>query len=129
VTGFDATWAYFWLAVNKRPTRFWPAYFLTQPNAIFYQKGKIEKFGIFMGNFPNPEVADPSNQKMTQPRVKNFWRGPITNLDCPWLSIQCRHGPWSDLIPSIPHSKSEADLALAWVFFGPTYRDFFDPTR
>jgi len=29
------------------------------------QREKIEKFGIFRGNIPNPEVADPSNKKMT----------------------------------------------------------------
>jgi len=36
--------------------------FLTQPNEIFWSEGqKIEKFGIFGGNFPNPEVAaDPT---------------------------------------------------------------------
>jgi len=27
---------------------------------FFDPKGKIEKFGIFGGNFPNPEVADPT---------------------------------------------------------------------
>jgi len=34
--GPDPTRAYFWPAVNKRPTRLWPRYFLTQPEAIFF---------------------------------------------------------------------------------------------
>jgi len=35
---------YFWPAENKRPTRLWPEYFLTQPDEIFFDpKGKIKK--------------------------------------------------------------------------------------
>jgi len=31
----DPTQAYFWPAVNKRPTQLWPGYFLTWPDVIF----------------------------------------------------------------------------------------------
>jgi len=46
---------------------------LTRSDEIFLtQKVKIEKFGIFKGNFPNLEVADPTRptratKKMTLP--------------------------------------------------------------
>jgi len=40
---------------------------LTQPDEIcFDPKGKIEKFGILRGNFPNPEVADPNRTRETK---------------------------------------------------------------
>jgi len=48
--GPDLTRACFLPAVNKWPTRLWPGYFLTR------QKEKIEKFDIFRGNFPNPNL-------------------------------------------------------------------------
>jgi len=35
--GPDPTRAYFWPAVNKRPTRLWPGYFLTRPEEIFFR--------------------------------------------------------------------------------------------
>jgi len=39
-----------WLAVNKRPTRLWPGYFLTRPEAIFFDpKGKKLKNLTFLG--------------------------------------------------------------------------------
>jgi len=49
-------WAYFWPAVNKRRTPYW-AYVHFDPIRwdFFWPEGqKIEKFGIFRGNFPNP---------------------------------------------------------------------------
>jgi len=98
--GPDPARTYFWPAVNKRPTRLWPEYFLTRPDDIFFlPKGlNIEIFDIFRGNFPNPY---PNQRWLTQPdptwatkiwsdptwatkiwsdptRVKNFWPGPIT---------------------------------------------------
>jgi len=71
----DPTRAYFWPAVNKRPTWLWPGYFPTRPEAIF--------FDVFRGNFPN---SNPNHkwltrlepQKIDPTRVKNFWPGPIT---------------------------------------------------
>jgi len=69
---------HFWPAVIKRPTRLWPGYFLTQPKDIFFDpKGKNWKFGIFRGNFPNPNqrwLTQPEQQKidLTRPRPKNF---------------------------------------------------------
>jgi len=72
--GPDPTRAYFWPAVNKKPTRLWPGYFLTQIEVIFLTlKEKIEKFDIFRVNFPTPyhrqlSRPDPSNKKLTRPR-------------------------------------------------------------
>jgi len=69
--GPDPTRAYFWPAVNKRPTRLQPGYFLTRPEGK-----KIEKFDVFRGNFnpnhkwltrPEPQKIDP-----TWPGSKNF---------------------------------------------------------
>jgi len=63
--GPDPTQAYFWPTVNKRPTRLWPGYFLTQPEWIFLTGGKkIEKFGIFRRNFPN---SNPNPKWLSQP--------------------------------------------------------------
>jgi len=52
----DPTQAYFWPAVNKRPTRLWPGYFLTQPKEIFltrrfffWHKGKTIENLTFLG--------------------------------------------------------------------------------
>jgi len=63
--------AYFWPAVHEGPTGPWLQYFLTQPDKIFLtQRKKIEIFGIFCGNFPNPGVADQTQtiqKKITQP--------------------------------------------------------------
>jgi len=58
--------------------------FLTRPEEIFWPKEeKLEKFDVFRGNFPNPNHrwlpwSDPSLKKLTRPKVKNFWPGPIT---------------------------------------------------
>jgi len=78
--GPDPTWAYFWLAENKRPNRLWPGYFLTR------SKGKkIEKFDVFRGNFPNsnPNPTRPEPQKIDQiwPGSKKFdvFRGNFPN--------------------------------------------------
>jgi len=67
------------------PTRLWPGYFLTRPQEIFFgaEWKKIEIFGIFRGNFPNPNpnhkwLARPEQQKIDPIWVKNFWPGPIT---------------------------------------------------
>jgi len=69
--GPDPTRAYIWPGSNKRPTQL--RYFLAQPDEIFfYPKGKIEKFGIFRVNFPNPNTYQrcwpdptPSNKNLT----------------------------------------------------------------
>jgi len=48
--GSDPTQTYFWPAVNKRPNRLWPGYFLTQPKEIFFDpKGKKLKNLTFLG--------------------------------------------------------------------------------
>jgi len=46
VGGWDEAWpdptrAYFWSAVNMRPTRLWPGYFLTQSEEIFLARREI----------------------------------------------------------------------------------------
>jgi len=89
----DQTQAYFWPAVNKRLTRLWPEYFLTEPGAFFWLKGKkIGKFGIFRGNFPSPNLSQrwltrPEQQKIDPTRVKNIGPRPITNLHQSLYSI------------------------------------------
>jgi len=78
------TQAYFWPAVNKRPTRLWPGYFLTWAKDFFWPEGKkIEKFVIFRGNFPKPNsnhrwltLPDPCQKFLT-------W----THHYCVWWSI------------------------------------------
>jgi len=67
--GPDPTQAYFWPTINKRPSCLWPGYFLIQPKEIFFPKGKIEKFDIFRGNFPN---SNPNHKWLTQPGSKSF---------------------------------------------------------
>jgi len=42
---------------------------LTQPKVYFFiKRGKIEKFDIFRGNFPNP---NPNQRWLTQPNPSN----------------------------------------------------------
>jgi len=53
-------WCYncYWKKIIKRLSHLWPGYFLTQPEEIFFiRREKIEKFGIFRQNFPNPNPA------------------------------------------------------------------------
>jgi len=46
----DPTQAYFWPAVNKRPTRLWLGYFSTQPKEIFFDpKGEKLKNLMLLG--------------------------------------------------------------------------------
>jgi len=73
----DPTQGYFRAAVNKRLTRLWPGYFLTQLEKIFWPEGKNWKFGIFRGNFPNPNQRWLTRPNLT--RVKKIWPRPITN--------------------------------------------------
>jgi len=62
----DPTQAWFWPAVNKRPTCLWPRYFLTQPEEIFFwPRGKQLKILGFLG-----EMFQTQNQRwLTQPRL------------------------------------------------------------
>jgi len=94
--GPDPTRAYFWPTVNKRPTRLWPGYFPTRPEAIFWPEGKkIEKFDVFRGNFPN---SNPNHKWLTRPDPgqkiltrKNHYE----ILIIIWCSIDSgRDGPW-----------------------------------
>jgi len=63
--GPDPIRAYFWYVVNKRPTHLWTRYFLNRLKDIFLiQREKIEKFGIFWGNF------------QTQTQIKDGWPDP-----------------------------------------------------
>jgi len=88
--GPDPTRAYFWPAVNKRPTWLWPGYFLTWPKAIFFDpRGKKLKNLTFLGEifeiqtqaingWPNPTQATKNWPDPTW--VKNFGPGPITTI-------------------------------------------------
>jgi len=104
--GPDPTRAYFWTAINKRPTCLWPGYFPTQPEEIFFDpKGKNLTFlgEIFriqtqtINGWPNP-----SHIKLTRPypESKKFDPGRVCHL---WVwkillktkfSIFCGAGPW-----------------------------------
>jgi len=70
----DPTRAYFWPAVNKRPTRLLPEYFPTQPEEIFFDpKGKKLKNLTFLGEIFQIQTQiingwpNPSHKKLTQP--------------------------------------------------------------
>jgi len=64
----------YWPAVKKGVTRHWPGYFLTQPYKIFLIRRENNwKIGILGGNFPNPDVADPTQPN---PNIKQ-----LTQLD------------------------------------------------
>jgi len=76
--GPDPTRAYFRPAVNKRPTRLWPGYFPTRPEAIFfYRKGKKLKILTFLGEIFQI-LTQTINGWPNPTRVKIFWPGPIT---------------------------------------------------
>jgi len=72
----DPTQAFSWPLLKKRLTLLWPRYFLTLSDKIFWPEwNKIEKIGILWGNFPDSEMADP-----TQPKHKKnpTWTGSKT---------------------------------------------------
>jgi len=72
--GPDHTRPYFWPVVNKWSTRIWPGTFLTHPEDIFLaRREKIEKLGIFRGNFP--KMADPNQatKNLPSPTWAYFW--------------------------------------------------------
>jgi len=84
--GPDPTRAYFWPAVNKRPTRVLSD--PTRSNFFWPERKKIEKLDIFGGNSnPNhkwltwPDPTEPQKIDSTWPGSKNFWPGPITIPD------------------------------------------------
>jgi len=57
-------------AVNKRPTRLWPRYFLIRPYEIFLtQSAKNWKIWLFKVNFP---MHKPKQRWLTQPKSKIF---------------------------------------------------------
>jgi len=78
--GPDPTRAYFWPAVNKRPTRLWPGHFLTRREEIIFdpkrKKLKIWHFIVTFSKFkPKPCMADPTwtePQKTDPNGSKNF---------------------------------------------------------
>jgi len=72
--GSDTTRAYFWPAVNKRPTRLWLGYFLTRPNDIFFTwNWKIWDFkGKFSNAKPKPKMADPKETFYTSQRWPHY---------------------------------------------------------
>jgi len=75
----DPDRAYFWLAVNKRPTCLWP-------KEIFWSEGeKMEKIGTLRRNFLN---ADPNQRWLTQPDPSNK---KLIQSHHPWPN---GHGIW-----------------------------------
>jgi len=87
-------------AVNKRPSHFWPGYYLTWSDDIFsYPEGEKMKNLVFLrGNFPNPEVA------ATQPKPSNKkWpnlAGSLTTLSPLRISLWLF---WCDINITFPH--------------------------
>jgi len=85
--GCDLTRAYFWPAVNKRPTCLQPRVLsdLTRRDFFLTRRAKIEKFDVLGEIFQNQTLTRDGwpdlirAKKMTQ--VKNFWPGPITTLN------------------------------------------------
>jgi len=74
--GPDLTRAYFWPAVNKRPTPLWPGYFSTQTEEIFFEpNGKKLKNLTFLGEIFQIQTQtingwpNPSHKKLTWPNL------------------------------------------------------------
>jgi len=97
----DPTPAYFLSAVIKKPTCLWPRYFFepTSREFIWPEKEKIEKFGMFRGNFPN---LDPNQKSLNRP-LKIF--DPVPSLIVikssliviqmnAWLGDKIMNVPW-----------------------------------
>jgi len=78
--------------IRARPTEHWPEYFLTRPEAHFFDQKKIGKFGIFRGNFPSP------------------------NLNQRWLIRTNTFDPNPSLVTKEPQQKS----SLPWQKKGPS---------
>jgi len=117
--GPDPTRAYFWPAVNKRPTHLWPGYLLNGPKRFFWPEGlKIFNFDLFTGNFPNPNtnhrwLPRPVSTRATKnwpdlTQVKKFSPVTITrnqslklhiNLagNCSWIFLTI----WSQKLPLV----------------------------
>jgi len=105
VMGPDPTRAYFWPAVNKRPARLWPRYFLTWAKEIFLtRREKIEKFDVFRRNFTK---STPNHKWLTQPEpqiIDQTWPG--SKVFDPDLSL-VRHtnAKFVKNLPSRAHSS------------------------
>jgi len=66
------TWAHFWPAINKRQTRLWPGYFLTQYNEIIFDlKSKKLKNSGFLGEIFLTQTKDGCNP--TQHRQQKLY--------------------------------------------------------
>jgi len=75
----DPTRACFWNKINKSLTRLWSGYFFvpTRWDFVWPEGKKMEKYGIFRGNFSNLNQRwltrpNPSNKKLTRPGSKFF---------------------------------------------------------
>jgi len=109
--GLDPTRAYFWPAVNKRPTRLWPGYFLNRPEEIFFDpKGKTLKNLTFCGaifqtqtqtidGWPIPTWPEP--QKLAWPNLdENFLTITTAEAEREFLStIDLNLIPWWIRLP------------------------------
>jgi len=90
----DPTRAYFWPAVNKRPTCLRPRYFATRPEEIFFDlKGKKLKNLTFLGEIFQIQTQiingwpDPSHKKLTRPDPGHNNLNPDPSLV--WISPLC----------------------------------------
>jgi len=87
--GPDPTLAYFWPAVNKRPTRLRPMYFLTQSG-----REKLKNFGFLGEIFQTQTQTKDGWPDQTQPEQQKSWPGPITTthiLYLPYISCLFFH--------------------------------------
>jgi len=104
--GRDGPWpdlirAYFWPAINKRPTRVLSD--STRSNFFLTRREKIEKFDVFRGNFQNSNpnhkwLTRPEPQKIdpTRPGSKNFDPDPSLEGGQPnWTQPKKKEVIWS----------------------------------
>jgi len=90
--GPEPTLSCFWFTVNKRLTRLWPWYFLTQTwKGFFYPKGRKLKILTFSGgNFPNPNLYRPNQSNKNWPNLgqKCLSRTHHYHNPLPWIEAQ-----------------------------------------
>jgi len=99
----DLTWAYFWPAVNKRPTQLWRGYFLIQPKNIFLTR-----------RAKNWEIRDSGENFQTQ--TKDGWPNPsIKNLT--WPNPSQKFLPWPITTSNSFWDWLPPDLALVHTPF------------
>jgi len=134
----DPTRAYFLPAVNKRPTRLWPGYFPTWPEAIFFDpKGKKLKNLTFLGEIfgiltktinvwpdptrPEPQKIDPTRSDPGQKfltRTHHYWLGQVKLWR--FLAQNCSpFGIWDKINPWRPHLLCSNHMLYANLYIVP----------